>query len=205
MVAQSNGQVAGRQHIVAGSGIKLVHASRGDKIAEMSTILHEDAQHSGGVEILRSIHVNCMEGNGSGEFGVKIENPLIRLLFWPILAKSNRMGDEGWVGVVQDGNDGKVTTVAALHALHRNRIGWDHGRILESGRNHIQTRERGGRYQIQNLEHHCGFETAAHRVRDINSTGIAVFGERSIPRSKSMERSNITIRDGLLKFLRVID
>ena len=85
VVTQNNGQVASGQ-IVAGSRVKLVHPSRGNKVAGLGTVLHERAQYGGRGEVLAAIHVDPTKSDGGSEDGVKIEDRLSRLLFWPIFA-----------------------------------------------------------------------------------------------------------------------
>jgi hypothetical protein len=99
VVAQSNGKITGR-HLAAGSGVKLVHASSGNKVGRVSTVLHEGDQHGRRIEVLGAIHVNRTKSNGCGEFGMKIEIRLTRLLFRPVLAKSNGISHEGRVRVM---------------------------------------------------------------------------------------------------------
>lgn len=176
----------------------------------MSAVLHEGAQHCWRVEILAAIHINRTESNGGSELGVEIEDRLCRLLFGPILAKSDGMSDEGRVGVMQKGENGIVTIGAILDAISTNGIGREHGGMLEGTKNVVLPIEEVSRLVTGNVS--AKYETLTIAVTgrqqlvgdDVNATGIAVSREKFIPGPEAMMRDVSTVWNVLLEFLCVI-
>jgi len=176
----------------------------------MSAVLHEGAQHGWRVEILTAIHINGTESNGGSELGVEIEDRLCRLLFGPILAKSDGMSDEGRVGVMQKGENGIVTIGAILDAISTNGIGREHGGMLKGTKNVVLPIEEVSRLVTGNVS--AKYETLTIAVTgrqqlvgdDVNATGIAVSREKFIPGPEAMMRDVSTVWNVLLEFLCVI-
>jgi hypothetical protein len=103
IVAQSKCKVTGRHH-VARRWVDSIQSSGGDEKGGMSAILHEDAEHDRGIEILGAIQKDSTnKGNGFNKFGIKLEDRLSRFLLGPVLAEGDGMSNEDWVGVMKDG------------------------------------------------------------------------------------------------------
>lgn len=210
IVAQSNGKVTGSQ-LMTGGWIELVQTGSGNEISRMVTVLHESAHDQGGIKILRTVHEDRTKRDGFSEFGMKFENRLARFLFGPVLTEGNRMSDEGWVRVMENGKNRGVAVGEGLHSRRIDRVGWEHSRILEGTKNIILPGKRVARLVRWEIVIEGKTDTTTMTVEEkfiwdnIDTVGIAVAGEKFIPRTKSMVRNIVAVGNGLVKVLRVVD
>jgi hypothetical protein len=122
------------------------------------------------------------------------------------------MSHKGWVGVMKDGNDRIVPVGAAFQMLLRDGIDRKHRRVLEGMKNvllPVETVARLVRWKIfvENKTLAATYPVTLGEKfvgHDVNSAGIAVAGEKFVPRSKSVKGGVVAVGNSLVEFLRVI-
>jgi hypothetical protein len=121
------------------------------------------------------------------------------------------MSDEGWVRVMENGNDCLAPISESLHMFRGNGARREHRGALESTKDIILPGKATARFVVRKVAVKSKALATTVTLRkkfaghNVDAVGIAMSRETFAPRAKSMERGIVAMRCSLVEVLGILD